>query len=384
MRRNFIKLFTRILCFAGINTRYGKIDKMVSGHVCFVPSKANKLGDLTVLNHTTQHFDIDYLVTYGLSESFYEENQVFFENHCFATNFLIFNEKAWQLFSSIRKIRAQKIDAVILDREPVIPPVFFFLAGVPVIITSAFEPDFSTDRYDIGRFDLHFSERYKILLELLGNKNIPEIKQPYFPFTGKKMLPFDSVHDEISMVMHIGGGAHMMRRWPVVHYIELCKKFLDKYRGRILLIGGGEEHGENEKLKALLEKKYKGGGRVLNYSGVDLNSFCSILHEADIFVGNDSGPMNVANALHLPVLAIFGPSAKAVFNPTDYREENVTVSLDLECMPCNALKCKLRGDEVYRCLTELPVSTVWNSLRIMLDKILQNKKTENRKPVFQN
>ena len=95
---------------------------------------------------------------------------------------------------------------------------------------------------------------------------------------------------------------------------------------------------------------------------------CALIAQCDYMITNDSGLMHVANALDVPLSAIFGP--------TDFRRtaplgrHSRIVSVDLPCRPC----FRLEGDSAvrhcpyqYRCLTEITVEQVIAS--IPADKI---------------
>ena len=95
---------------------------------------------------------------------------------------------------------------------------------------------------------------------------------------------------------------------------------------------------------------------------------CGLIARCDYMITNDSGLMHVANALDVPLSAIFGP--------TDFRRtaplgrHSRTVSVDLPCRPC----FRLEGDSAvrhcpyqYRCLTDVTVEQVLAS--IPADKI---------------
>jgi len=63
----------------------------------------------------------------------------------------------------------------------------------------------------------------------------------------------------------------------------------------------------------------------------------AVLAEADLFVGNDAGPMHLATAVGTPTVAIFGLSNSVAWGPYTGGvpgQQAVVVKLDLPCMPC--------------------------------------------------
>ncbi len=66
-----------------------------------------------------------------------------------------------------------------------------------------------------------------------------------------------------------------------------------------------------------------------SWSG-DLGALIDVIGAARVFIGSDSGPMHIAAALDIPVIAAFGPGSLEVFGP---RRENVEL-IHVEPMPC--------------------------------------------------
>jgi heptosyltransferase-2 len=63
----------------------------------------------------------------------------------------------------------------------------------------------------------------------------------------------------------------------------------------------------------------------------------AVLELADLFIGNDAGPMHLAAAVGTPTVAIFGLSNAAAWGPyTGNHPERraIVVRQDLPCMPC--------------------------------------------------
>jgi ADP-heptose:LPS heptosyltransferase len=68
-----------------------------------------------------------------------------------------------------------------------------------------------------------------------------------------------------------------------------------------------------------------------------LAEFADLLANADLFLGNNSGPMHFANALGCPGVAVTGPSAIG-WNPYWYRERwTVLRHPNLHCAPCEKI-----------------------------------------------
>ncbi|MGK7870626.1 glycosyltransferase family 9 protein [Falsiroseomonas sp. E2-1-a20] len=84
------------------------------------------------------------------------------------------------------------------------------------------------------------------------------------------------------------------------------------------------------------------------------------------FVANDSGVMNVANALGIPLVALFGPTAPHVRGPLGH--SSVTLAVDAPCAPCETKPDSRRflgGD--CRCIGQISLPHVLEALRKLLE-----------------
>jgi ADP-heptose:LPS heptosyltransferase len=133
-------------------------------------------------------------------------------------------------------------------------------------------------------------------------------------------------------------------------------------------VGGPDEVDSAAKLESLI-----GEGVVLNLAGrTGIHETAAVLERCDLFVGNDSGPMHIAAAMGVPVVAIFGPSNSQAWGPyTPPLEDSKhrIVSRDLPCMPCFYRHHSLglrEGCGPRPCLTGLSASAVLTACGDML------------------
>ena len=69
----------------------------------------------------------------------------------------------------------------------------------------------------------------------------------------------------------------------------------------VLLIGGNEHVARAQSIMAC-----SAGAPVINACDLMLDDALALLHYADLFVGTNSGPMNLAAAVATPAFALFG------------------------------------------------------------------------------
>lgn len=97
------------------------------------------------------------------------------------------------------------------------------------------------------------------------------------------------------------------KRWPAERYGEVARKLLDQGVGSILNYGPGEEE-----LVRAAEAASGGTTRAMSCS---ISELIALTRRARLFIGGDTGPLHLAAALRVPVVAIFGPTDPARNGP---------------------------------------------------------------------
>lgn len=94
------------------------------------------------------------------------------------------------------------------------------------------------------------------------------------------------------------------------------------------------------------------GGRACSVAGeTSLPELVEVMRTARCVVTNDSGPMHIAAALDVPVVAIFGPTSPGRTGP--YGRRHVVLKSERGCAPCFKRQC----DDV-RCMPDITVDMV--------------------------
>lgn len=160
------------------------------------------------------------------------------------------------------------------------------------------------------------------------------------------------------------GSVWPTKRWTVQGYAELIVQLQKRYRCQILLFGAQEDCAIVSRIQQLC------GNIGVNLAGrLDLRQLACALDWCDAFITNDSGPMHIAVARGIPVLAIFCATTPSLgFYP--YSSKAVVVEKELNCRPCSShggRRCPLgtedcmrliRAEDVLRGLERLLVARV--------------------------
>lgn len=132
-----------------------------------------------------------------------------------------------------------------------------------------------------------------------------------------------------------GGGASWgvqasLKHWPEEKFALLIDKIIEKYKVTVIILGDLKE-------KALLSSfKEKVCDRVINLIGkTSLNQLSAVISRAEIFIGNDGGPLHIAAALGKKTISFFGPVDPKVYGPYPPDEKrHIVLRRTLECSPC--------------------------------------------------
>ncbi len=159
------------------------------------------------------------------------------------------------------------------------------------------------------------------------------------------------------------------RRWPTDRFGELAARLASVSR-QILVFGGRHD----VSLTGLVASR--AGERGMDLGGrTSLVELAGALLSCDLLVTNDTGPMHLAAALGVPVLALEGPADVRQTRPLGSRVRLVG-RFDLPCVPCVKNECPRSGrgyelaDAERECLRLIEVDEVEVAARSMLNKEL--------------
>ncbi|MBU1077892.1 MAG: glycosyltransferase family 9 protein [Spirochaetes bacterium] len=90
-------------------------------------------------------------------------------------------------------------------------------------------------------------------------------------------------------------------RWTEEHYARLTQMLMDQKKYRVVIIGSKSEISEAEEFVKKITPT------PVNAAGIfSLAELISFIGYADLFIGNSTGTMHIANALKVPVIAMYG------------------------------------------------------------------------------
>lgn len=149
----------------------------------------------------------------------------------------------------------------------------------------------------------------------------------------------------------MGAGGWELKRYPLERMAEAVRLALQGTARRAVILWGPGEETMARELAAQIPDS------VLA-PPTDFKSMGALLKRAGALLTNDNATKHLAVACGCPTVTVFGPTSDIAWHPpADPR--HLSVKLDLDCMPCEALSCH-RGD--LACLRQLPPVQVSQAL----------------------
>ncbi|MBV8837020.1 MAG: glycosyltransferase family 9 protein [Alphaproteobacteria bacterium] len=105
------------------------------------------------------------------------------------------------------------------------------------------------------------------------------------------------------------GGSHPAKDWPEAHWLAFLRLLRRQTRGTIFLIGGAQN---SDRAAALIADSE--GAATINLCTLGIVEAAALMRLGDIFVGPDSGPMNIAAATGTPAFALFGATPPHLYS----------------------------------------------------------------------
>lgn len=133
-------------------------------------------------------------------------------------------------------------------------------------------------------------------------------------------------------VLHPGTsafGAH--KRWPPAFFGRLAERLVRDAGLEVLVTSGPGEH------ELAREVASHCGVVVWLPETRSLLQLAAFLEGARVFVSADTGPMHLAAALQVPVVALFGPKDPIVYGP--FGTKSRVVQASVPCAPCGGRRC---------------------------------------------
>ena len=236
-----------------------------------------------------------------------------------------------------RLIRSEGYDAAFVLKRSLSSALLVRLAGVPRRIGFATEGRsvLLTDRVPY-RQDQHEVENFLDCLRVL---EVPIASKKLELWTtpendAKIAAIFTQTGwngEELTVILHAAASLPA-KQWPLERFARVMTALRDRHHARFIYTGSAAD----AKLYRTIETLGPFNG--LDLCGVtNVRENLSVYKSADLFFGVDSGPMHMAAAMGVPVVALFGPTDERKWGP--WGEGHTVITKRLSCYPCKPHKC---------------------------------------------
>ena len=200
----------------------------------------------------------------------------------------------------------------------------------------------------------HQSEYYRHLISTLGDPGDPVI--PRLSISDRDL-------EEARALMHKWGwrGGRLIginpgaaygdaKRWYADRFAETADALSDELDAQVVVFGGPLEVDVAEKVSRYMKRE-----PIVAAGRTTIRQLMALIESTDLFITNDTGPMHLAAALDVPLVAVFGSTNPITTSPMAGEGRFALVRHEVECSPCLERSCPLKH---HRCMELVGVSDV--------------------------
>jgi len=227
-----------------------------------------------------------------------------------------FSFNTWQQMAvGLSQLRGVQYDAVIDFQGAVRSALLSRWSGAPVVYGSAQPRENAASMFYTRKILTNGSHVVEQALKLAravvpsaGVSRAMAESQVQFPVDRDAESKIASLTADVKDFVILNPGAGWgAKRWPSERYGQVAKELAKDGLCSLVNYGPGEEE-----LAAVVEADGEGAARKISCS---VSELIALTRRARLLIGGDTGPMHLAAALKIPVVAIFGPTNPARSGP---------------------------------------------------------------------
>ncbi|HEY5932975.1 MAG TPA: lipopolysaccharide heptosyltransferase II [Nitrospira sp.] len=283
----------------------------------------------------------------------------------------------WSLAGTLRRHR---FDLAVLFQNAFEAAFIAWLAGIPRRYGYATdgrvffltEPVAVPDR----RVPAHQVEYYWNLLKPLGISG--EVSAPVLHVSvdedrtaARRLVSAGINPSDLIIGINPGSTYGSAKRWLLERFAEVARRLagrLQEAEGAqiaIVILGAKGEESLGKDIAGKID------GRTVVLSGATtIRELMAVVKRCRLLITNDTGPMHIAAAFDVPVVAVFGPTDWRTTFP--FGQERSVVREAVDCAPCLLRECPID----HRCMTRIPVERVCDAAI----QVVKVEKLESEKP----
>ena len=158
---------------------------------------------------------------------------------------------------------------------------------------------------------------------------------------------FGISHQARLIAVHPEAG-YPSKEWGEASFKELIAKLTEAQENTVLILGLSKA--------AQLAESFVSSSQVINLTGkLSLREMIAVLSWCHLFLGNDSGPSHIAQALGIPAVVV-ASGTNEYEKWGIWREPSKIAKHAVPCSPCHLRNCNVEG---HPCMSEIKVDEVF-------------------------
>jgi len=157
------------------------------------------------------------------------------------------------------------------------------------------------------------------------------------------------------------------RRLPEKNFIEIINHITEKFKYEVFLTGSNNE---TEYVKSIFSN-IKNKDLVTDLSGkTSVSELTALISSSYCLITNDSGPLHIASAMNIPVIAFFGPETPVRYGPLS--NKSLVFYKDLECSPCMSISNSKTVNCIYdspKCMEQFDMNEVISKIELFISEL---------------
>lgn len=262
----------------------------------------------------------------------------------------------------VRELRGEKFDAAVLFQNAFQAAWMAWLARIPLrlgyardhrgpLLHDAIEPPLPAA----------YGHQAYYYLELLFRAGLIDKPQPVKEirlrltdaekgWAAKKMDSLGLEGPRFLVGVAPGAAFGPAKRWLPERFAALADRLIGALNADVIIFGSAAERPLAEQIARSMKHT-----PVIAAGETSLRQLLALMARCRLMVANDSGPMHLAAALGVPLVALFGSTDERATGPVGTRIR--LVKQEAECSPCGRRQCPID----FRCMHDLTVEVVYRA-----------------------
>lgn len=282
-----------------------------------------------------------------------------FEHHPDVDRIFIYDDRGvhaglFGFFRLVRSLRKEGFDLAFLFQNAFEAAFLTALAGIPERAGYAADGRWFLLTRSLSKKDApaHQRDAYLHLMNLWGGPL--QARKPYLNVTEderrrarERLVSHGISESDLLVGVNPGAAYGSSKRWIPARFAAVADCLVARHGAKIMILGGAAEVGIAERVAGEMKRS-----SVVLAGKTSVREVMALVSQCNLFITNDSGPMHIASAFEVPLVAVFGPTYPAATSPAGAHD--LVIQNKVECAPCTHRECPID----HRCMERISVEAV--------------------------